>query len=138
LLLGVTLAWSRIRRGISSQTDPSSSFALFLEDGWRWDTVLQRCFVLPLIKLSQGLVMLDRRLWDGIVHALVYLTMLLARIVKQLDGHLSDGLVRKTSRWAHTAWLALRRVQTGNLQFYLILSTLAVISIGVVILMLLK
>ena len=109
---------------------------LFLEDGWRWDSVLRRCLVLPVKKLAQGLVMLDRWLWDGLVHLFVYLTMLLARGEKQLDDYLIDGLVRQASRLAHTAGLALRRVQTGSLQLYLILTTLAVISIGVVILML--
>jgi hypothetical protein len=72
------------------------------------------------------------------VHATVYFTMLLARAEKRFDDHLIDGLVRQTSRLTHTAGLALRRVQTGSLQLYLILTTLAVISIGVVILMLLR
>ena len=138
LLLGVALAWSRYRQGIASQPVKRDVLSLFLEDGWRWDTILQCCFVAPVRKLSQGLVMLDRWLWDSIVHAMVYLTLLLARVGKQMDDHLIDGLVRQTSRWTHTAWLALRGEQTGKLQRYLILTILAVISIGVVILMMLR
>ena len=138
LLLGVALAWWKCRRGMPSQTVTDGTLTLFLEEGWRWDAVLRSCFVLPVKKLAQGLVMLDRWLWDGLVYLFVYLTLLLARGGKQIDDHLIDGLVRQTSRLTHTAGLALRRVQTRSLQLYLILTTLAVISIGVVILMLLR
>lgn len=138
LLLGVALAWWWCRRGIPSQRIKEDTFTLFLEDGWRWDRVLRHCFVLPVKKLAQGLDILDRWLWDGLVHLFVYLTMLLARTGKQLDDHLIDGLVRQICRGTHKVRLALRRVQTRSLQLYLIFTTLAVISIGVVILMLLR
>ncbi|HQR08748.1 MAG TPA: proton-conducting transporter membrane subunit [Gemmatales bacterium] len=133
--IGIGLGWWKYR--LPSVT-PDGAVARFLEDGWRWDVVLQRCFVTPVKLLAQGLVMLDRWLWDGIVHAIVYLTMLLARAEKQFDDHLIDGLVRQTSRATHAAGLALRRVQTGSVQLYLILTALAVISIGALILMLLR
>lgn len=135
LAIGIGLGWWKYRLS-SATTD--GAVARFLEDGWRWDEVLQRCFVAPVKMLAQGLVMLDRWLWDGIVHATVYLTMLLARAEKQFDDRLIDGLVRQTSRATHAAGLALRHVQTGSLQLYLILTTLAVISIGALILMLLR
>jgi len=135
LCIGIVLGWWKFRR---SSTSSDGAVARFLEDGWHWDVVLQQCLVVPVKLLAQGLVMLDRWLWDSIVHAAVYLTMLLARAEKQFDDHLIDGLVRQTSRVTHAAGLGLRRVQTGSLQLYLILTTLAVISICALILMLLR
>jgi len=131
LVLGIALAWWQCQKAPSTT---AGTVTHFLEDGWRWDAVLQRCVVLPIKKLAQWLVMLDRWLWDGLVHLSVYLTMLLARGAKQVDDHLIDGLVRLIGRLIHTAGAVLRRLRKGSS----ILTTLAVISIGVMILMLLR
>lgn len=112
---------------------PAGTLQYFLFDGWHWDRLLSRCFVQPCLLLGRFLQMLDRWLWDGLVHGFGRLARLLAFAERRLDEQLIDGLVQQTARITQASGLALRQVQTGTLRFYVALLLLVVVAVSGVI-----
>lgn len=106
LLISILLggAWVWRRSSTASKASP------FLTAGWYWDNVLQRLIVKPTMLAARGLLILDRKLWDGIVRQCVIFALFLSRIENRFDDFMIDGLVRQSAKWTQS----LRKAKTVN------------------------
>lgn len=94
------------------------------------DHIYQQVFIHGIVKLSEGVAQLDKKIVDGTVNFLAKSQVVLAHIVAWIDHAVVDGLVNFTAYLAKFVGRVTRSLQNGNIQSYylwVILSMLALV-----------
>lgn len=97
---------------------------------WYFDEMYEASFIRGTLVLRTALAWFDAWIIDGLVNLSAYMTRAIAWIQGKIDEKIVDGLVNLLANTIIEAGGALRRVQTGRIQTYVIL-----LLAGIVILM---
>jgi NADH-quinone oxidoreductase subunit L len=92
-----------------------------------FDEIYAAWIVKPFHFLGRALFSFDQSVVDGSVNGTGYLTVAASRIQNWIDKTLVDGLVNFTGYTAQFASAALRRIQTGFIQNYLLILFLGIL-----------
>ena len=106
--------------------------AVVLEAKYWVDEIYHYCVVKPLLALSRLSRLFDLRVIDGAVNAAAFLTVAASKAEGSFDLQVIDGAVDGTGWLARAVGRILRRFQTGQVQEYLILASIAVLAIAVI------
>jgi len=99
------------------------------------DDVIQGLVVMPLQKTSLAIAAFDKKGLDGIVHGIVYITVIKAHIIAWFDRVFVDGVISLMVYSTGKFGKAFRVIQRGNVQNYLfwVLALMLVVAIWVLI-----
>lgn len=100
---------------------------------WYIDEIYSMVFIERLLDFSRFTAWFDATIVDGIVNYSATLTRGIANIAGWFDTYVVDGLVNFTAFVSGFAGLALRKMQTGKLQTYIIYVVFSVIIILLII-----
>lgn len=89
---------------------------------WYFDELYDKTAVAFTIFLSKLFAWFDLKIIDGIVNGLAYLTRIFSAFIGKFDNVVIDGLVNLTAMITGFFGLIFRKVQTGKVQTYLILT----------------
>lgn len=87
---------------------------------WYFDELYDRVFVKGLFLLTKISKWFDEHIIDAIVNGSAWVTKAVAGFTGLFDDIVVDGLVNATARTADRAGKLLSKVQTGNIQTYLV------------------
>lgn len=95
------------------------------------DDVIQGLVVMPLQKTSLALAVFDKKGLDGMIHVLVYITVVKAHIIAWFDRVFIDGVISLMVYSTGKFGKAFRVIQRGNVQNYLfwVLALMLVVAI---------
>ncbi|NGP77859.1 NADH-quinone oxidoreductase subunit L [Balneolaceae bacterium YR4-1] len=87
---------------------------------WYFDELYDRVFVNGLFLLTRISKWFDEHIIDAIVNGTAWVTKAVSSFTGLFDDYIVDGLVNATARTADHAGNLLSKVQTGNIQTYLV------------------
>ncbi len=131
--LGILLAMGLTKKSISVHAVEKKNNILtrfyFIDD------VIQGLVIMPLQKSSVALAAFDRKGLDGIVHGIVYITVVKAHIIAWFDRVFVDGVISLLVYSTGKFGKAFRVIQRGNVQNYLfwVLALMLVVAIWVLV-----
>ena len=88
---------------------------------WYFDEFYNTAFVNGTLALTAAMRWFDDHIVDGIVNGSASVTNLISRISGWIDDNIVDGLVNGTATVTGYAGKALKRLQTGSVQTYIVL-----------------
>jgi NADH-quinone oxidoreductase subunit L len=88
-------------------------------DKFYFDELYWTLLVVPFLRISQLAAAFDRRIIDGIVNGVGWLTVLLAAVYRVFDIYVIDFIVNLAGWIPKQTGRALRYLQTGQVQAYL-------------------
>lgn len=132
IYLGYKRYYNRRQEMIDSEAALLERSLLFrqLHNKWYFDEIYQATFVRGLLAVRMAFNRFDARVVDGLVNLSASATTVLARLDGHFDNWVVDGLVNGVAGVVTRAGAALRRVQTGRLQTYVVL-----VLFGILVLM---
>jgi len=83
------------------------------------DRVINRLFVQPALRLSNGVQRTDRHVIDGLLHRLAYVQVALAFITAWGDKTIVDGMAVGAAKVTRAGGLFFRLFAAGNIQRYI-------------------
>jgi len=86
------------------------------------DEIYSFLFIKPTFRLSRLAFKFDQRVIDGAVNAVARITIMLSKISAWIDRYIVDGAVNLVAMIVKLFSLALRRIQTGYIQTYLLIA----------------
>ncbi len=86
------------------------------------DEIYDFLFIKPCIRLSRLAFKFDLRVIDGTVNAIARIVVILSKITSWIDHYVVDGAVNMVATAVKLFSLALRRIQTGYIQTYLLIA----------------
>jgi len=86
------------------------------------DELYRFLFIQPLIRLSRVASKFDLGVIDGAVNGAAWITVILSKISAWIDRYIVDGAVNLVAMIVRLLSLALRRIQTGYIQTYLLIA----------------
>ena len=93
------------------------------------DEIYDFIFIKPCILLSNLAFRFDSSVVDGAVNKSTGITVMVSKLQAWFDAHIIDGLVNLTAKIINTFSLLLRLVQTGLVQFYILVAILSLVAI---------
>ncbi len=93
------------------------------------DEMYEFLFIKPVMRLARFASRFDLGVIDGAVNASARIVIIISSIKAWIDRYIVDGAVNLTARAVGLASLALRRIQTGYIQTYLLLAFFGLIII---------
>ncbi|MDR5693898.1 MAG: NADH-quinone oxidoreductase subunit L [Armatimonadota bacterium] len=123
-------------RVLSSETLKQRLRPLYLlvKNKYYWDEFYLAVIVKPGLALAKLLFRFDLGVIDGIVNAVGYLFVILSRLYRIFDLYVVDGIVNLVGWVTKTVGSALRYIQTGRAENYLLaiaLGVLVLVMVGV-------
>jgi len=99
------------------------------------DEVIQGLVIMPLQRSSLALAAFDKKGLDGIVHGIVYVTVIKAHIIAWFDRVFVDGVISLLVYSTGKFGKAFRVIQRGNVQNYLfwVLALMLLLAIWVLV-----
>ena len=94
---------------------------------WYIDEIYNATFIGGTISLSKMLSWFDKYIVDGIVNGVATITRISSKISGYFDTYIVDGLVNGTAFLSGSLGLALRKLQTGKVQTYIVLVLFSII-----------
>jgi NADH-quinone oxidoreductase subunit L len=132
---GIFIAWAiYYKKWLSAEKLHHSLryIAVVLEAKYWFDQIYHYCVVRPLLALSRLSRLFDLRVIDGAVNTAAFLTVAASKMEGSFDLQVIDGAVDGTGWLARAMGRVFRRFQTGQVQEYLILASIAVLAIVVI------
>jgi NADH-quinone oxidoreductase subunit L len=123
---GISIGWTLLSIGLAwllftnKKVKPA-------EQQFSLDTLYDRLFVTPALRLSSSLVFFDKKIIDGVLHNFVYGQVILAKVVRYFDRYVVDGSVWLVTKVASGTGNAIRGLTGGRIQSYLAWSAMALI-----------
>jgi NADH-quinone oxidoreductase subunit L len=108
----------------------------FLVEKWEFDNLYEVTFVRPTLVVSRWCAAFDRKVIDGFLHALTYLTIDVSRLDRRFDEGVVDGLVNVVGDGIFAIGRSLRVIQTGNLRQYVMFIAIGLVALFMLLLML--
>jgi len=127
--LGILLAytayyWKRINADLVAER--VAPIYTFLQRKWYFDELYHTAVVRLTIGVSRVLRWFDDRVIDGLVNGTAFVTKISAYTSGRFDNVVIDGMVSLVAYIAGFFGLALRKVQTGKVQTYIVFVILGV------------
>ncbi len=94
---------------------------------WYFDEIYQKLFIGGTILLTKAMHWVDTYIFDGIVNGFAALWRMFGVFIGKFDNVVVDGLVNLSGGVIGFSGSMLRKLQTGRLQTYLLLSVIGVI-----------
>lgn len=94
-----------------------------------WDEIMYGITCTPMFFLSKYFFKFDKYIVDGLVNAVGWLTLLISRIGQWFDHWVVDGIVNLIGITTRGAGRALRVVQSGRVQNYILAAVIGLIAI---------
>ncbi len=94
---------------------------------WYFDEIYQAAIIDPIMTFGRWMWTFDGKIIDGAVNGMATLTMWWADVKMWIDKWIIDGAVNGAGFIVRMAGSVLKYLQTGRMQFYLILSMILVI-----------
>jgi NADH-quinone oxidoreductase subunit L len=128
-LTAFSAGWIVLAAGVAYLIYRKEKFVsnLFIEDGFKIDTLYRATFSVVTHKLSLAIKTTDKKILDGAIHASAYGHVTFAHVVGWTDKNIVDGLVRFFAGVIRWVGGVVRSYQTGKIQDYLIYAILALI-----------
>ena len=101
---------------------------------WYFDEMYEALFVNGTLALTRISNWFDARIIDGIVNGAGTVTQGVSRISGWIDNTFIDGLVNFLANFTGAIGMRLRRIQTGNVQTYLVFALVGFLVITIVLL----
>ncbi len=101
---------------------------------WYFDEMYEAVFVNGTLALTRISNWFDARIIDGIVNGAGSVTQGVSRISGWIDNTFIDGLVNYLANITGTIGMRLRKIQTGNIQTYLVFAVFGFLIITIVLL----
>ncbi len=99
---------------------------LYSFNKWYWDEIYDATFIKGSLLISKLLAWFDSNIVDGIVNGLGALVRRLGTASGNFDRYVVDGLVNFTAFFIQTSGAAMKKIQTGKVQTYLVMVLVAV------------
>ncbi len=99
---------------------------LYSFNKWYWDEIYDATVIKGSLLLSRVLAWFDSNIVDGIVNGAGALVRRFGRASGGFDQYVVDGLVNFTAFFVQTTGAAMKKIQTGKVQTYLVMALLAV------------
>ncbi|MDB5256259.1 MAG: hypothetical protein JWM14_954 [Chitinophagaceae bacterium] len=128
--LGILLAIGLTKKRISVHAIESKNS--ILTRFYYIDELIQGIVIMPLLKTSMAVAAFDKKGLDGIVHGVVYITVIKAHIIAWFDRVFVDGVISLMVYSTGKFGKAFRVIQRGNVQNYLfwVLLLMLLVAIG--------
>jgi NADH-quinone oxidoreductase subunit L len=101
----------------------------FLTHKWYFDELYSAAVVRPALVVGEWFKWFDRVVIDGVIHAVAWTAVKVARFDGLFDNRIIDGLVNLLSRVAYGVGGGLRRLQTGYLRSYILFLVIAAVGV---------
>ena len=101
---------------------------------WYFDEMYEAVFVNGTLALTRISNWFDARIIDGIVNGAGSVTHAVSRISGWIDNTFIDGLVNFLANFTGAIGMRLRKIQTGNIQTYLVFAVFGFLIIAIVLL----
>jgi NADH-quinone oxidoreductase subunit L len=119
--LGVYLyPGGRFRLSHLAGSAPANALHRWSLDKLYFDELYWRAIVVPLLWITRLAALIDRRLIDGIVNGVGWVTVLLAHVQRLVDVYVVDLIVNLAGWIPKQVGRSLRCLQTGQVQSYLL------------------
>jgi len=129
---GLLTGWLVYRNVTSAEEDPIKKLLgpvhTLLKNKYYFDELYDAVFVKPLAVFSEKVVyeFMDRKVIDGFLHKVAELTFSLGTIFREkfdlpvINKWFGDGIARQTQNTGEK----IRKIQTGNIQQYMVIAVL--------------
>jgi NADH-quinone oxidoreductase subunit L len=101
---------------------------LYSFNKWYWDEIYDATVIKGSMLISKMLAWFDANIIDGIVNGIATIFRKVAFANGSFDKYVVDGLVNFTAFFVQTSGAVLRKTQTGKVQTYLVMVTVAVLG----------
>ena len=101
-------------------------FYLFSFNKWYWDEIYDATVIKGSLLLSKILAWFDSNIVDGIVNGAGALVRKFGTASGGFDRYVVDGLVNFTAFFVQTSGAAMKKIQTGKVQTYLVMALVAI------------
>jgi NADH-quinone oxidoreductase subunit L len=135
--LGTLVAYMLYGFGIIDPGEIKRQFAgchTFLVEKWRFDELYDVMFVRPVHIVASWATAIDKKCFDGILHAAARGAVDVSRWDRKFDEGIIDGLVNLTGSVVFSIGRSLRAVQTGRLRQYIMFIAVGVLLLFVLLL----
>ena len=99
---------------------------LYSFNKWYWDEIYDATVIKGSLLISKILAWFDSNIVDGIVNGVGALVRKFGTFSGGFDTYVVDGLVNFTAFFVQTSGAAMKKLQTGKVQTYLVLALVAV------------
>ena len=99
---------------------------LYSFNKWYWDEIYDATIIRGSLLLSNILAWFDRNIVDGLVNGVGALVRRVGTFSGSFDRYVVDGTVNFTAFFVQTSGSAMKKLQTGKVQTYLVMVMLAV------------
>lgn len=134
---GILFAWLVYeKKSISAEKMADSMGRLYhgSRNKWYFDEIYDVLFVRGLLALTQIANRFDYRIVDGIVNGAGTITQGVSKFSGWFDNMFVDGLVNFLANFIGRIGMRIRKIQTGNIQTYLVLSVCGFLIIAIILL----
>lgn len=99
---------------------------LYSFNKWYWDEIYDATVIKGSLLISKMLAWFDSNIVDGIVNGVGAMVRRFGRASGGFDQYVVDGLVNFTAFFVQTSGAAMKKIQTGKVQTYLVMVLVAV------------
>ncbi len=134
---GLTFAWLVYQKKVFSADKMAAAMGPLYRGSsnkWYFDEMYEAVFVNGTLALTRISNWFDTRIIDGIVNGAGTVTRGVSRISGWIDNTFIDGLVNFLANITGTIGMRLRKIQTGNIQTYLVFAVFGFLIIAIVLL----
>ena len=134
---GLAFAWLVYqKKSVSAEMMASRMGRLYhgSRNKWYFDEMYEAVFVNGTLALTRISNWFDARIIDGIVNGAGSVTHGVSRISGWIDNTFIDGLVNFLANFTGAIGMRLRKIQTGNIQTYLVFAVFGFLIITIVLL----
>jgi NADH-quinone oxidoreductase subunit L len=96
---------------------------------WFIDEIYDATFISGTLSLSGILSWFDKYIVDGIVNGTASVTQIFSKLSGLFDTYIVDGIVNGTAFFSGSIGFALRKLQTGKVQTYIVLVLFSIIAL---------
>jgi len=135
VLVGIGLAWVIYSKKMIESKRIYNAFrpiSKLFENKWFVDEIYNFFIVKPLIMLTRVLFAFDMYIVDGVVNLVGWFGVNLSKFEGEFDLAVVDGAVNGTARATSAVGRTLRKVQTGQIQEYLIVASIAILALIII------
>lgn len=127
---GIVLAWLMYYRGAIDPVKMGQRFRPlynFLYNKWYFDELYEIILLRPILGLASLMWKFDAGLIDGMVNGTAWLTIKWSDLKQWIDKWIVDGAVNGSGFLVRALGNALRHLQTGRVQFYVMFTLIVAI-----------
>ena len=99
---------------------------LYSFNKWYWDEIYDATVIKGSLLLSKVMAWFDSNIVDGIVNGTGALVRKLGSFSGGFDSYVVDGFVNFTAFFVQTSGAAMKKIQTGKVQTYLVMALVAI------------